>query len=201
MKREEFLQTLRVNIPFSDASLIKRADELGVKVIENDVAEFLSFFLKMYPHPIRTIVEIGTGIGYSSLLFSKLLPQATIYTVDRCDFRVAEATSLFENTNIHLHYGEGLAFLQQFEGPIDLLFLDGAKAHYLRFLQACEHLIPIGGLVVADNVFARGHAYEPVAHRQKTVQVRMQAFLDYLLKHYQTTVLPISDGLSISIRI
>ena len=98
---EEYLQ------PFTKEHrrLKERAYELGVLVIEDEVAEFLSVYLK--DKPIRTLVEIGTGLGYSSKLFRAILPQATIHSVDRSKDRLALAKENLKDDCIELHESDG----------------------------------------------------------------------------------------------
>lgn len=189
---EEYLQ------PFTKEHrrLKERAYELGVLVIEDEVAEFLSVYLK--DKPIRTLVEIGTGLGYSSKLFRSILPQATIHSVDRSKDRLALAKENLKDDCIELHESDGIEFLENFNEPIDLLFLDGAKSQYEHMVRACLDNITKDGIIITDNIFVRGKAYEEVEKRHRTVQRRMQAYLAWMFKAFDSHLIDIGDGLLVS---
>ncbi|WP_459128812.1 O-methyltransferase [Guggenheimella bovis] len=191
MERSDFLaQWSHVKEP--SLSMQHAANELGVSALEADVAEFLLFFLKGLKK--KHVVEVGTGVGYSAMLFRKIFPQASIVTIDRVEKRQDKAKE-FLAENIRFILSEGTACLTEFTEPIDLLFLDGAKAQYLSMLKAAEKNFTEDILIIADNIFARGKSYEVVNHRFRTLQNRMKSFLDYVDTNYEMVILNIGDGL------
>ncbi len=87
----------------------------------------------------------------------------------------------------------------------DLVFLDAAKGQYMTFLEPITRLLAPGGILVADNVLADGIVAQPrytVTRRDRTIHERMREFLFYLTHcdEYDTTILPIADGMSVSVK-
>ena len=89
--------------------------------------------------------------------------------------------------------------------PFDLIFIDAAKGQYPVFLREAERLLSDDGVIVADNVLFNGMVATgvPDIRRNKTIVKRLAEFLreleaDLSLK---TVILPISDGVTVSVRI
>lgn len=176
--------------------LKERAYELGVLVIEDEVAEFLSVYLQ--DKTVTCMVEVGTGLGYSAKLFRKLFREAEIHSVDRSPERYQMARRILKEDDIHLHFGDAVEFLTHFDKPIDFLFLDGAKSQYKAMLESCEDQLSDQAIIITDNIFLRGKAYEEVEKRHRTVKRRMQEYLEKMFRDYDSHLLDLGDGLLVS---
>ena len=92
------------------------------------------------------------------------------------------------------------------EGRFDLVFMDAAKGQYLHWLPLLLKLMPPGGVLISDNVLQDGDIVESrfaVQRRNRTIHSRMREYL-HTLKHmeeFETAVIPIGDGVTISTRI
>ena len=95
--------------------------------------------------------------------------------------------------------------LRNLDGLYDMIFLDGAKSHYIHMLEDCIRLIKHNGLILADNVSFRGMVtgQSPQIRRKITIIKRLRSFLDEINKRQDlvSCVLPIGDGLSVSVKI
>ena len=66
--------------------------------------------------------------------------------------------------------------------------------------------MPVGGVLVSDNVLQDGDLIESrfaVTRRNRTIHARMREYL-YTIKHMEeleTAVIPIGDGVTISVKI
>lgn len=95
--------------------------------------------------------------------------------------------------------------LKTLEDPYDFLFMDAAKGQYINFLPDILRLMKSGALLVSDNVLQEGDIIEShyaVTRRNRTIHKRMREYL-YELTHNDsltTSVLPIGDGVTISIK-
>jgi predicted O-methyltransferase YrrM len=89
-------------------------------------------------------------------------------------------------------------------GPFDFLFIDAGKGHYTTFFESYTPYLESKGLVVCDNVLFRGFVTAPEAapKRLQKMAEKMHAFNQWLHAHpdYKTVLLPVGDGLSISIK-
>jgi predicted O-methyltransferase YrrM len=107
----------------------------------------------------RNILEIGTLYGYSAILMADTLKGAdgkvvTIEIVksiaDIARKNIADASLLDE---IDVIVGNALDEIPRLNSKFDLLFLDGAKNEYLKYLElAQKNDLKRGTIVVADNV-------------------------------------------------
>ena len=95
-------------------------------------------------------------------------------------------------------------YLLNCEQKFDLIFLDGAKAQYLGYLPSILRLLDDGAVLVADNVLQEGMTAGavPTKHKLESTIDRMHKFLNMLFtnKSLCSTILPIGDGLSISVK-
>lgn len=90
--------------------------------------------------------------------------------------------------------------------PYDFIFMDAAKGQYMNFLPEIMELLPVDGLLITDNVLQEGSIAESkysIVRRDRTIHVRMREYL-YALTHmeeFDTVVLPVGDGMTLSTRI
>lgn len=164
----------------------------------------------------KRILEIGTAVGYSASVMAKAAgPDARIVTVESLPERHEEAKKNFERFGIADRIipvlSDALTFLKDFDeseyaklAPFDLIFLDGPKGHYAQMLPDLLRLIRPEGLLIADNVLFRGLVAEhvPAKHRMITIVKRMRVFLEMIEKDpdLTTTILPVGDGISLSVK-
>ena len=195
------------NTPFLD-ELERYALEKGVPVIRPQVQSLLKLLLAAKKP--AAILEVGTAIGFSALLMSEYGPKdCRITTIEKYEKRILEARENFKRANagerITLLEGDAFELLGKLAGPYDLIFMDAAKGQYIHFLPDVLRLLAAGGLLVSDNVLQDGEILESryaVTRRNRTIHSRMREYLNEL-KHddrLQTDILPIGDGVTISVR-
>ncbi|MBR3707245.1 MAG: class I SAM-dependent methyltransferase, partial [Firmicutes bacterium] len=89
------------------------------------------------------------------------------------------------------------------EEPFDLVFIDAAKSHYKRFLEASLPLCRPGAIIVSDNVLIKGctasDQYDPTGKFKTNIR-KMREYLEFIThdERMDTTVMSCGDGLSIS---
>ncbi len=156
------------------------------------------------------ILEVGTAVGYSALLMSENMPKdCRITTIEKYEKRIPVAKANFKRAGkedvITLLEGDALDILKGLEGPYDFIFMDAAKGQYMVFFEDVMRLLSPGGVLISDNVLQDGDIIESrfaVTRRNRTIHSRMREYL-YTLTHHeelQTTILPIADGMAISVR-
>ena len=83
--------------------------------------------------------------------------------------------------------------------------MDAAKGQYIHYLPEVLRLLAKDGVLVSDNVMQDGEIIESrfaVERRNRTIHARMREYL-YELKHREellTTILPLGDGVAVSVR-
>jgi len=104
----------------------------------------------------KRILEIGTLIGYSTILMGKELPaDAEIVTVE---IHTDEADLARQNIRrsqilpkVQVVAGDAKHIIPRLEGCFDMVFIDAEKTEYLQYLRLAEDKLRVGGVVVADN--------------------------------------------------
>lgn len=157
------------------------------------------------------ILEVGTAVGYSALLMSRVMPEhCRITTIEKFPPRIAQARAHFREAGLEdritLLEGDAEEILPSLTQTYDLIFMDAAKGQYVHWLPAMLRLMTAGGLLISDNVLQDGDLTESrfaVERRNRTIHSRMREYLYQLTHHPQleTTVLPIGDGVTVSVRV
>ena len=139
------------------------------------------------------ILEIGCAIGYSAIGMAKAA------RVARQNFEKAGLDGV-----ITLHLGDAKEVLPTMQGSYDMIFMDAAKAQYQEFFSHALRMLKPGGLLVSDNVLYKGMTAtdELVQRRKITIVKRLRAYLSMLSssEELMTSVLPIGDGVALSIK-
>lgn len=195
------------NTPFLE-ELEQYAKKTDVPIIRPQVQNLLKLLLAM-KEP-KTILEVGTAIGFSALLMSEYGPRdCHITTIEKYEVRIPIARENFKKAGkekeITLIEGDATQILKELTGPYDMIFMDAAKGQYIHFLPDILRLLPTGGILVSDNVLQDGDVLQSrysVTRRDRTIHSRMREYL-YELKHHeglQTDILPIGDGVTVSVK-
>jgi predicted O-methyltransferase YrrM len=108
----------------------------------------------------RRILEIGTLYGYSAILMGSMLPEeqnqgkVTTIETDKESANIArkniEDAALDEK--VQVIEGDALDIIPKLHEKFDMVFLDGTKEEYFKYLKLVEKNLEKGAVVVADNV-------------------------------------------------
>lgn len=195
------------NTPFLN-EIEREAKETNVPIIRTQMQSLIKFLLAM--HKPMSILEVGCAIGFSALLMSEYAPEGCrITTIEKYEKRIPIARENFKRAgreeSITLLEGDAADILKELTGTFDLIFMDAAKGQYIHFLPDILRLMPKGGILLSDNVLQDGDIIESrfaVTRRNRTIHSRMREYL-YEIKHHpklETVILPVGDGVTISIK-
>lgn len=179
-----------------------------VPIIRKETQSFLKVLLMM-KKPLR-ILEVGTAVGFSAILMSEYMPEeGHITTIENYEKRIPIARENFRRAGkedkITLIQGDALEVMKELEGPYDFIFMDAAKGQYIHYMPEALRLLAAEGVLMSDNVLQDGDIIESrfaVERRNRTIHSRMRDYL-YELKHHeqlQTSILPLGDGVALSIK-
>lgn len=196
------------NGPLCDA-IAREARENFVPVIRTETSALLKTLVAS-KRP-RRILEVGTAVGYSALLMSRVMPEdCHITTIEKYEKRIPIARANFKEAGmedrITLLEGDAEEILATLEGVFDFIFMDAAKGQYIHWLPMILNLLSVGGILLSDNVLQDGDIIESryaVERRNRTIHSRMREYL-YKLRHMdqlETAIVPIGDGVTISTRL
>ncbi len=209
---EAYIDSLDMgNTPFLN-ELEAYAKKNEVPVIKRPTQNLLRLLLQM-KRP-EAILEVGTAIGFSTLLMAEYGPKdCPITTIEKYEKRIPAAKENFKKAGrdrqIVLLEGDAAGILRQLSKKqpqsFDFIFMDAAKGQYLRFLPDVLLLLRQGGLLISDNVLQDGDIVESrfaVTRRNRTIHSRMRDYLYALTNDetLQTAVLPLGDGVTVSVK-
>lgn len=104
----------------------------------------------------KRILEIGTLIGYSTIVMAKELEtDAEIITIEIDEDEAEQARENIRKAevkpSIRVLVGDALDIIPKLNGTFDLVFIDAEKSEYLDYLRLLETKTHIGSVIVADN--------------------------------------------------
>ncbi|MFK8243087.1 MULTISPECIES: O-methyltransferase [unclassified Facklamia] len=179
------------------------ANERGIPVIPHETAKFIDFFCATVEP--KSILEIGTAIGFSaSLMAQHLQADGHLTTIDRYALMYDRAKENFEkmgfSDKVTLIEGDAADVLPTLEGSYDLIFMDSAKAKYIEFYPECMRLLKMGGVLIIDDIFQGGTILEDESERPKRVRKihrKLNELLDTVLqdKNHRSCLVPLGDGI------
>ena len=185
------------------------AQDFDVPIIQDQGLELMLQLLRI-KQP-QSILEIGTAIGYSSLMMARHLPNTHIVSIERDPKRYNEAIAYHERSTIKeqvtLIEADALEIANE-ELPIqkyDVIFIDAAKAQYQKFFEKYEPLLKEDGMIISDNLIFHGHIFDNNQKQSRNLKQlvrKINRYNDWLANHpnYDTLLLPIGDGVAISIK-
>ena len=185
----------------------EEARERGVPVIRREAESFLRMMLAL-KKPER-ILEIGTAVGYSTLIMAENTPDdCIITTIEIGEEDAGRAEENFREAGIfdrvRLIVGDAADVLPKLDEKYDFVFLDASKGQYLKFFNEVRRLLSPGAVVVSDNVLQGGDVLKSrfiIEQRDRTVHRRMRDFL-FAITHdeeFTTSIVPVGDGMAVSV--
>ena len=203
--KEEIVSFMRKRqAPVTDA--LKELEEFArrenIPIIPHETVAFFRLFLQtMQP---KSILEIGTAIGFSALLMAEQVPDAKIMTIDRNEEMIGFAKENFarfdQRNQITLLEGDAVDLLEHIEQRFDLIFMDSAKSKYIVFLPEVLKRLEVGGVVILDDIFQGGDVARDimeVRRGQRTIYRGLQRLFYATLDHPGLTasLIPLGDGI------
>lgn len=180
----------------------------GVPIIRKETQRLIKLLLKI--NNPANILEVGTAVGFSALLMAEYTsPECRITTIEKYEKRIPIALDNFNRSayadRITLMPGDAAEILAKLTGSYDMIFMDAAKGQYINFYPDVKRLTAKGGIIVSDNVLQDGDIIESryaVTRRDRTIHGRMREYL-YTIQNdgdLTTTILPVGDGVAISVK-
>ena len=183
----------------------KYAEENNIPIMQKDGIEFLTKYIK--ENNIKNILEIGSAIGYSSIMMALVDNDIKVTTIERDEERYNLAVKNINefNLNDRINIILGDALDTNIEGTYDLIFIDAAKSQYIKFFEKYELNLKQGGVIVTDNLSFHGLVEdESKTTNRNTKQLvrKIRKYIEYLKenKNYKTQFYKLGDGIAISIK-
>ena len=153
----------------------------------------------------KRLFEMGSGFGYSAYWFARALPTEgrMILTEGSGELSQKSKDYLkrggFDKKAI-FEIGDAVEILERTPGPFDLIFIDIDKEQYPEAFRWALPKVRKGGLLVADNILWFGQVLDREDRSAATEGIREFTRLIYAAENLATAILPIRDGVSVSMK-
>lgn len=197
-------------VPPRDALLAKMEALAATRhepISDPEVATFLATTIAMLSQSpqsaARTVVEIGTNIGYGAIVMARA--GAHVVTIEKlhqlCEIARGFAKEAGLASQIDVREGDAIAVLESLKGPFDLAYVDCVKEDYPRYLDL---LATRARIVIADNVLWRGLVAAKDADVPETERARVVALRAFnraiTAPPWNGVILPLGDGVAFAVR-
>ena len=180
------------------------AKDNKVPIMQPEGIDFLTTFI--IKHQIKSVLEIGTAIGYSAIMMSLCSPTLKVATIERDEERYLEAIKNIKKLNLEnrvtLIFNDALK--TKINEKYDLIFIDAAKAQNIKFFELFERNLNEGGFIITDNMYFHGLVKKSEKEiKSRNVRGIVRKIKDYItfLKENDkenTTIYEIGDGIAVS---
>ena len=200
---EEYLKGLS---PVDDA-ILREMEELGKKREFPIVGPLVGRLLHQLALAIgaERIFEMGSGFGYSTYWFAKAAhDRGTVFFTDFSSDNAQLALTFFKraeiDNRIRIQVGDSLSILDKTPGHFDIIFNDIDKERYPLVVEKAYNKLRKGGLLITDNLLWFGRV---LSDDDSPSTKGVKEFTRLLLSEsgFITTIIPIRDGISISLKL
>ena len=183
-------------------SMQSYAEENYVPIVSKDTAMFISFLVNIKKP--SNILELGSAIGYSSILMAKSYKETKIDTVERNEDMLAlsEKNILKHGLTdgIKVYLSDANDYLKSCKNTYDMIFIDAGKSHYKEYLVNGLKLLKEDGIILCDNVLFKGYIAKDIdIKKHRTTINNLKSFMDYLKERedLKVSILTVGDGLAL----
>lgn len=183
------------------------AAEKKIPILDWMSAEFLEQ-LVLVSKP-KSVLEIGTAIGYSSIRIAmKLHKKTSLDTIEKSKNNIKLAKDYIKRakltSSINIWEGDALEIMPGLDKKYDLIFLDADKEDYEKLFHCSLMLLKKGGILFVDNLLWHGYAAaksvpESFKKSAKVIREFNKMFMNSTA--LQTTILSIGDGIGLGVKL
>ncbi|MBQ0050964.1 MAG: class I SAM-dependent methyltransferase, partial [Treponema sp.] len=204
---EKFIDVLsKENLSQEETASIQNYAMLKeVPIVMDEGSDFICNYIK--EHNCKSIFEIGTAIGFSTVKFAKLADDIKVTTIEIDKERFEAAQKNIEESGckdrITSLFGDALE--AQIDTKFDLIFIDAAKAQYIKFFEKYKSNLTENGVFISDNLSFHGMVEDlSLTHNYSTIKLvkKIRKYIDFLKNNeeFQTEFFKLGDGIAVSKR-
>ncbi len=182
------------------------ASQKNVPIIEKKSIAFIMKYIK--EHNVKSILEIGSAIGYSAILMASASQDAVVTTIERDEERYMECLKNVKkcglDKKINVVFQDALDVNLSEDLKYDLIFIDAAKGQYKKFFEKYKYFLKNNGAIITDNLKFHGYVGNKDKIESKNLKglvEKIESYIDFLKENeeFTTTFYDIGDGLSVSV--
>ena len=189
-----------------ELSLIEEyAKEAYVPIMLKDGIEYLCNYIK--ENNIKSVLEIGSAIGYSSIMMANVNNDIKVTTIerdiDRYNIAVDNIKKYNKDKQINIIYGDATEV--DITGKYDLIFIDAAKGKNTFFFNKFKDNLNDNGTIITDNLSFHGLVEDESlvkTKNQRGIVNKIKDYINFLDNNieFTTTYVPVGDKIAISKR-
>lgn len=177
----------------------------NIPIMQKDGILYLINYIK--ENNIKNILEIGSAIGYSSIMMASINSDIRITTIerdkDRYDLAVFNIKKYNLDKQINIIYGDAVD--TDITGMYDLIFIDAAKGKNIFFFEKYKNNLVKGGTIITDNLSFHGLVEDSDLVKTKNqmgIVNKIKDFISFLdnNEEFATEYIPVGDKIAISKR-
>lgn len=181
----------------------KYAEEKSVPIMQKRGINFLCKFIEK--NEIKTILEIGTAIGYSAINMALVNEDINIVSIERDQEKYIEAIKNIKKCKLEkritLILGDALNI--DLKDKFDLIFIDAAKGQYTNFFNKYKDNLEDDGFIVSDNIDFHGFVenIDEIKNRNlRQLVTKLKKYIDFLENNeeFDTKFYKVGDGIAIT---
>lgn len=203
MKSKEYLDGLnKLDFTPLEESLYSYAHEFDVPIIQNEGLALMRQLMQI--HKPKRVLEIGTAIGFSALnmaRFSNAIIDTIEINEELYNYAVKSISSSEFSDRINCILNDALNV--SLDEKYDFIFIDAAKAQYIKFFDKFKHNLNQGGIIFTDNLIFHGLVTEEIHSRNlRQLVTKIKKYNTWVLEQndFDTYIYNIGDGIAISIK-
>lgn len=170
------------------------AKKENVPIMQKESLDYLISFIKQ--HDIKSVLEVGTAIGYSTILIKKVVNNITSIERDEERYNIAVKNVELSNlNNITLIKGDALDIT--ITDKFDLIFIDAAKGKNKEFLDKFKNNLNENGYIIIDNMDFHGLVGKSMTiekRRLRSLVKKIEKFIKYMEEQTEFKVTKIDKG-------
>ena len=177
----------------------------NIPIMQKDGILYLINYIK--ENNIKNILEIGSAIGYSSIMMASINSDIRITTIerdkDRYDLAVSNIKKYNLDKQINIIYGDAVD--TDITGMYDLIFIDAAKGKNVFFFEKYKNNLVKRGTIITDNLSFHGLVEDSdlvKTKNQRGIVNKIKDFISFLdnNEEFATEYIPVGDKIAISKR-
>ena len=175
----------------------------NVPIMMKDGITYLCDYIKK--NNIKSILEIGSAIGYSSIMMALVDKDIKVTTIEKDINRYNIATDNINKFNLRsrINIINDDALTCEINGMYDLIFIDASKGNNINFFNRYKNNLNNNGVIITDNLSFHGLVEDETlikTKNQRGLVRKIKEYLDFLSnnKEFITEYIPVGDKISIS---
>ena len=178
----------------------------NIPIIEKDSIAFIMKYIKK--NNIKNILEIGSAIGYSTILMASVAQDVTVTTIERDEARYMECLKNVKKCGFEKKIN--VVFQDALEVNLtgvkyDMIFIDAAKGQFTKFFEKFQYFLKDGGTIITDNLKFHGYVGKSKEIESKNLRglaEKIENYIEFLKnnKDFETNFYDVGDGHSVSVK-